>query len=253
MRLFSFFASACLTLVVTPVLGGPTITAVKTSSNTGALWVITDQAAEILEIGVSVAWGAATSSNPDPFRIVDVALSSSAPWTPVTAYNPLVGSETTGIYFPEGATHFFASFQTTGVATASTLPLLDLGLAGQYGSMGLAAAITIDGMTYNFAEQIGNPEPPPSFGDMEPDGDVDILDFGIFADSFGSTVGSLNYNLKSDAEPDGDVDIIDFGAFIDNYGSGVSVSVPEPAALLLVAVAVLTMSVRQRNSSAIKS
>lgn len=253
MRLFSFFASACLTLVVTPVLGIPTITAVKTSSNTGALWVITDQAAEIVEIGVSVAWGAATSSNPDPFRIVDVALSSSAPWTPVTAYNPLVGSETTGIYFPEGATHFFASFQTTGVATASTLRLLDLGLAGQYGSMGLATAITIDGMTYNFTDEIGNPEPPPLFGDMEPDGDVDIIDFGIFADAFGSSVGDQFYFAVADKEPDGDIDIVDFGCFADNYGIGTAASVPEPAALLLAAIAALAASVRQRNSSAIKS
>ena len=74
------------------------------------------------------------------------------------------------------------------------------------------------------------------FGDFEPDGDVDIIDFGVFADAFGSTSGDGNYNPAADSEPDDDVDIIDFGLFADNFGIGTleAAAVPEPSSGLLI-------------------
>lgn len=73
----------------------------------------------------------------------------------------------------------------------------------------------------------------PIFGDFEPDGDVDIIDFGVFADAFGSVTGDAEYNADADSEPDGDVDIIDFGLFADNFGIGVpATAVPEPTSLV---------------------
>ena len=72
----------------------------------------------------------------------------------------------------------------------------------------------------------------PIFGDFEPDGDVDIIDFGVFADAFGTVTGDAAYNAEADFEPDGDVDIIDFGEFADNFGIGTATAVPEPTTLV---------------------
>ena len=88
------------------------------------------------------------------------------------------------------------------------------------------------------------------FGDFEPDGDVDIIDFGVFADAFGSTGGDGNYNPAADSEPDSDVDIIDFGKFADNFGIGTlqSAAVPEPTSVALAAIGLvgLLLTCRQR-------
>lgn len=56
-------------------------------------------------------------------------------------------------------------------------------------------------------------------GDFEPDGDVDITDFGLFADAFGSVLGDANYDARADYDSDNDVDITDFGIFADAFGT----------------------------------
>jgi hypothetical protein len=55
-------------------------------------------------------------------------------------------------------------------------------------------------------------------GDIDGDGDVDGVDFGIFAPSYGSLAGQPKYNLICDLDRDGDVDGVDFGLFAPNYG-----------------------------------
>ena len=52
-------------------------------------------------------------------------------------------------------------------------------------------------------------------GDFEPDNDVDIIDFGLFADFFGDS--GTNY-LSGDYDGDGDTDLIDFGIIADAFG-----------------------------------
>ena len=53
-------------------------------------------------------------------------------------------------------------------------------------------------------------------GDLDLEGDVDVIDFGIFADHFGQT-GNVGY-LDGDLDNDGDVDTIDHGIFADHFG-----------------------------------
>jgi hypothetical protein len=55
-------------------------------------------------------------------------------------------------------------------------------------------------------------------GDMDNDGDVDGVDFGIFAPTYGSIAGQPGYDPRCDLDRDGDVDGVDFGMFAPNYG-----------------------------------
>ena len=54
-----------------------------------------------------------------------------------------------------------------------------------------------------------------AIGDFDVDSDVDIIDFGLFAEFFGTD--TLLGFLGGDYEPDGDSDIIDFGRFADAF------------------------------------
>jgi len=56
-------------------------------------------------------------------------------------------------------------------------------------------------------------------GDIDGDGDVDMFDFGIFAQAYGSIDGDPNYDARCDFDNDGDVDMFDFGIFAQNYGT----------------------------------
>lgn len=82
------------------------------------------------------------------------------------------------------------------------------------------------------------------FGDCDCDGDIDIVDFGGFADAFGSFDP---VDRCYDSEPDGDVDVIDFGLFADNFGIGVAVAIPEPTAALAAFTGLLAAAATQRR------
>jgi hypothetical protein len=56
-------------------------------------------------------------------------------------------------------------------------------------------------------------------GDFDNDGDVDGVDFGTFAPSYGTIAGQPNYKQECDLDLDGDIDGVDFGLFAPNYGS----------------------------------
>jgi hypothetical protein len=58
-------------------------------------------------------------------------------------------------------------------------------------------------------------------GDIDSDRDVDGVDFGIFAPSYGSSAGQPAYVLECDLDLDGDVDGVDFGLFAPNYGTSI--------------------------------
>jgi hypothetical protein len=54
--------------------------------------------------------------------------------------------------------------------------------------------------------------------DLDGDGDVDGVDFGIFAPCYGSFFGQPAYKVVADLDHDGDVDGVDFGIFAPCYG-----------------------------------
>ena len=62
--------------------------------------------------------------------------------------------------------------------------------------------------------------PPPGtcIGDLDGDNDTDVLDFGEFAASFGST--GLFPGANGDMDYDGDCDVLDFGAWAADFGCG---------------------------------
>ena len=59
-------------------------------------------------------------------------------------------------------------------------------------------------------------------GDFEPDGDVDLLDFAIFASAWLSTEGNNNWNEMCNlVAPDNIIDMADLVVFADNWLAGI--------------------------------
>ncbi|MEM9295906.1 MAG: DUF5060 domain-containing protein [Planctomycetota bacterium] len=76
---------------------------------------------------------------------------------------------------------------------------------------------------------------PPSFflpGDANDDGAVDLLDFDVLAQNFGST--NPDGPETGDFNRDGVVDLLDFDLLAQNFGSSVPVVVPEPASAAML-------------------
>ena len=62
----------------------------------------------------------------------------------------------------------------------------------------------------------------PTPGDIEPDGDVDMLDYSMFADAWLSQNGQDNFNSRCDLDPEKDnkINIDDLSLFVENWLSG---------------------------------
>ncbi|MEM6749290.1 MAG: dockerin type I domain-containing protein [Planctomycetota bacterium] len=69
-------------------------------------------------------------------------------------------------------------------------------------------------------------------GDANGDGVVDLLDFDVLAQNFGSSTG--NGAADGDFNADGVVDLLDFDVLAQNFGSSSPSAVPEPASLGLI-------------------
>lgn len=219
---------AALGAMAAPALALPTISVVDNGGGSGSVFVTTDAAGSVgaeltLELSGATLTGAARGSGFDTDNPGD---------NPYIAGSPN-GGDTTGLGLDLANNRLFASFGSPSNA-AGTYEFLSFNYTGTGTATAAGLAAQLSAVTSGLSSGAVNIGGTPGiFGDFEPDGDVDIIDFGVFADAFGSMTGDGNYNVSADSEPDGDVDIIDFGLFADNFGTGTSVAIPEPTAAVL--------------------
>jgi PKD repeat protein len=88
----------------------------------------------------------------------------------------------------------------------------DIGVKGSHTLSRLKVGVVIGGGTtnVNFGTLLE--------GDCNNNDVVNIYDFGILADAFGSVPASANWDVRADLDNDGAVNIYDFGLLADNYG-----------------------------------
>ncbi|TWT96897.1 hypothetical protein Pla108_26720 [Botrimarina colliarenosi] len=228
---------AALGAMAAPALAVPSIAIVDLGGGVGQLQVITTSAGSLgAELSLSLSGATLTGATLSSGSIFDTANPGA---------NPLTGTETTGIQLFD-ASSLFVSYGSSVAAGAGNYPLLDFTFTGNgtASSTGVVAQNGLLGLTLNAgptAISTGN------IWDFEPDGDVDIIDFGNFADAFNNGAPLPGTGGYGDGEPDGDVDIIDFGNFADafNASQGGATAIPEPATILLGMIGFACLSVRR--------
>lgn len=207
--------------------------------------VITDAPTETMTVELAMEWEAHIAGVEFPPLFSLVSAVAVEPFTsPASTLNPYAGEVTSGLWPEFESNRLYASFHLDKAIGAQTSDFL----AAEYlttngGHLSLTGLITADGVGYPVEFNTRPIAPPPSFEcfDFGRDGDVDISDFGIFADNYGGS------GPTGDCDHDGDVDITDFGFFADSFLTQSS-AVPEPgtALLTLAAIALSTGSWRCR-------
>jgi len=86
---------------------------------------------------------------------------------------------------------------------------------------------------------------PPLPGDANLDGKVDLSDFGILKQNFGTGTGTGR--AQGDFNADGQVDLSDFGILKENFGRAGAAAVPEPTTLSLITLAVSLFAFTMRR------
>jgi hypothetical protein len=76
-------------------------------------------------------------------------------------------------------------------------------------------------------------------GDVDGDGDVDLVDFNILKDNFGTSPAT---RAQGDLSGNNEVDLIDFNILKDNFGGGAAV--PEPSGIVLTALGLVCVAFR---------
>jgi hypothetical protein len=80
-------------------------------------------------------------------------------------------------------------------------------------------------------------------GDANGDGKVDLNDFGILKDNFGTGTTRAQGDFNGDAK----VDLTDFGLLKDNFGKAGTMAVPEPSSWLLAACGLFGVGLLRRG------
>jgi arabinan endo-1,5-alpha-L-arabinosidase len=176
-----------------------------------------------------------------------------------STYNLRVGrsSTVTGPYFDQN-----------GVNMVNGGGTLFLGTEGKYigpGHIGIFKEDGVDWFGYHYYDGTTNgtptfnlrtllwdsdnwPVPGPSFvspGDVNIDGNIDLLDFNIISDHLNQTVNS---RTAGDLNGDGIVNYGDFHLWKNAY-NGFGAAVPEPSTTLLIIVGIIALLIRGRRPS----
>ena len=77
----------------------------------------------------------------------------------------------------------------------------------------MSAPVAMDVGTIAFT-----PPPPVCGADLDGDNDTDVFDFGVFAGSFGTTMGDPGYVPAADFDASGSIDVFDFATFAVDFG-----------------------------------
>ncbi|MEA1950791.1 MAG: PEP-CTERM sorting domain-containing protein, partial [Planctomycetota bacterium] len=88
---------------------------------------------------------------------------------------------------------------------------------------------------------------PPTPGDFNTDGAVDVSDLGILATNYG-TMSGMGWE-DGDANGDEAVDVSDLGVLATNYGTGTATAsaVPEPSIVILLLCGMASLAMRIRR------
>lgn len=142
--------------------------------------------------------------------------------------------------------------ERTGLAASAPLPGA-ASVTGSFGRADIRLQVDEDGELYIISKSDGMIRaitgPEPLAGDYNYDGTVDEADYGVWLDSFGSTVPRVG--LWADGNKDGVVDAADFTVWRDNFvglaeSGGASRSVPEPASAVVALIAALLACAARR-------